>query len=607
LPTQGETLQPDTARSETSQLPTQPAFDAVEVPVEPAASSAPAAAPAPAPETCRTLTDKAMAADLKALTAQAQKLEVATLVQLHSASAGFWTRAVELCDGRAKERAQRNLTESQKANALLNEQLGDGPECGAAHKDAVTLQDMARTALGERRWGDAATLFHKSEDMWDLATERCSGAQKELASKRQEQAEIDGFNAEFCAPLFDRAREQTQKLRASSAGMSREEKQDGLMVAETLWRDALAQCKGSAAQDSARNNAQALARERGTPWVARNLPAATAAATVSQPPKVTAPVAKPAAVEAKPVMPAPPTKTTALATAIPVTPLAATSFTAVTTPTMDAKSTTVPKVSPGPLTVPSVTTATTPIVNATAPVILAAQVVTPVAAEPPTPQIQPEEFSVGDMQFKGQFVRDVDAPTFSGSGKLRWANGDTFEGTLQKGKRHGKGLFIWANGQSYKGDWVNDVSTGQAMVVFTNGDHYEGTVEKALPKGLGRMRYASGDSYEGSFLAGEPNGTGIYVWKNGQRFEGDWKNGKPNGQGKLHFANGDRYEGAVSDGRPSQSGRFTWASGDSYTGQWKDGLKNGQGTFSWATGDRWEGVYENDQQTSNGTLIRKSP
>jgi hypothetical protein len=561
------------------------------------------------------VTDKAMAADLKALTAQTQKQEVTVLVQLHGLSAGFWTKAVELCDGRAKERAQRNLTESQKANALLSEQLGNGPECRAAHKDAGTLQDMARAALAERRWEDAATLFHKSEDMWDLATERCSGVQKEQAIKRQEQAEIDGFNAEFCAPLFDRARENTQKLRASSAGMSREEKQEGLMVAETLWRDALSQCKGTAAQDSARNNAQALAKERGTPWVARNpapVPLANAA------PKVAAPATKPAPIAVKPVEPTQPSKVAAATIAPPPLPTASVSSalaakapevvgTQVSKISLAPQAATSVKSTPAPSLQPTASTTPAPLSTPAASATVAAVVASEPAVEPAKPQVQPEEFTVDDMHFKGQFVRDADANTFSGKGKLRWANGDVFEGTLKMGKREGKGLFIWANGQRYQGDWINDVSTGQATVDFINGDHYEGAVEKATPKGLGSMRYASGDTYHGGFQAGEPHGQGTYVWKNGQRFEGDWKNGKANGQGKLHFANGDSYEGVVRDGKPDQFGQFTWASGEKYTGQWKAGLKEGQGTFSWTTGDRWEGVYENDQQTSNGTLIRKSP
>jgi hypothetical protein len=550
---------------------------------EPAAN--PPAAPAePAPETCRSLTDKGMAADLKALSAKAQKMEVEALLQLHGTSETFWTEAVERCEGRAKERAQRNLAESQKAAAALKEQMSDGPECSAAHKDAAMLQDLARVALGERRWIDAATMFHKSEDMWDLAAERCSGSQRALALKRQEQSELDGYNAEFCAPLFDRAREQTQKLRASAAGLSREEKQDGLMVAETLWRDALAQCKGPAAQDSARNNAQTLARERGTPWVARNPAPAVAAA---QPVKASAlpskaAAAEPASNKAKAVAALPDLDSKASSTA------AAASLAGAGTASAASSS------------IGSTLT------GAFAAAAAALQQVVPVLGTA-TPEVQPENFAVGDMRFEGKFVRDVDTPTYSGSGKLSWANGDVFDGTLVNGKRHGKGYFVWGNGQRYRGDWVNDVPTGQAVVDFANGDHYEGKVENASPTGAGSMRYASGDTYKGLFAAGEPHGTGLYTWKNGQKYDGDWRNGKPNGQGKMQFANGDRYEGTLRDGVPNQTGTFTWVSGDSYAGQWKAGRKNGQGTFTWTTGDRWEGIFENDQQSATGTLIRKTP
>jgi len=240
-------------------------------PDAPAANPEPA--PTPAPDVCRPMTDKAMAADMKALTAQSQKQELAEQARLFEESVTRWTEAAAQCEGRAKDRAQRNLTNSQKTSNSLKEQLGAGPQCAAAHKDASTLQDIARQALGERRWGDASMLFHKAEDMWDIASEHCSGSQQETAHKRREQSNIDGQNAEFCAPLFEKAREHTQKLRASAAGLTREAKQDASMVAETLWRDAVSQCKGSAVQDTARNNAQALARERGTPWVARAAPA----------------------------------------------------------------------------------------------------------------------------------------------------------------------------------------------------------------------------------------------------------------------------------------------------------------------------------------------
>ena len=529
------------------------------------------AAPAPLLEGCRPLTDKAMLADMKAVTAQSQKRDVAEQARLFDESVALWTQAVAQCEGRAKDRAQRNLADNQKTGTQLAEQLDSGPQCAAAHKDAGALQDIARQALSERRWSDASMLFRKAENIWDLAAERCTGSQQEVAVRRRDQSELDGQNAEFCAPLFEKAREHTQKLRASATGMTREDKQDASMVAETLWRDALGQCKGSAVQDLARNNAQALARERGTPWVARIAPAPQPGVSKG---------GAPAAIAATPKA----TDASVAAPAGAVTTLKS-AFSSLGTPL--------------PVTVPA-----------------------PLATKP-------GEFSAGTTRFSGQFAPDPDGATYSGTGKVVWASGDVWEGPLVKGQRHGKGLFVWANGQRYEGDWLNDQPTGQARVQFFNGNHYEGSVLQSVPQGQGRMRFASGDTYVGKFQAGEPDGNGLYVWKNGQQFEGSWKNGRPHGQGKLQFAAGNLFEGRVLDGVPSGQGRmvfatgeiyegefvngqhhgegtFTWPSGDQYSGQWKAGKKHGPGTFTWKSGDVWQGLYEEDVQTNPNQLAGKN-
>ena len=539
----------------------------------------PVAAPSPAPvlEGCRALTDKAMAADMKALTAQSQKVALAEQDPLFEAAVAGWAQALAQCDGRAKERAQRNLADSQKTRASLSEQLGAGPQCAAAHKDAAALQDIARQALSERRWTEASVLFRKAEDMWDSASERCTGSQQEVAIRRRDQSEIDSQNAELCAPLFDKAREQTQKFRASANGLSREEKLDASMVAETLWRNAASQCKGAATQDPARNNAQALARERGTPWVARVAPAPQPVVAVKKTDAAIAPV----------------TTTTVTTAAASTAPLNAAADTAVASGT-------------------STTGGTLTAMFAS----LGRAVTAPAASTPVS-----AEFSADTTRFSGQFVRDAEGNTYSGTGKVVWASGDVFEGPMVKGQRHGKGLFVWANGQRYHGDWVNDKPTGQASVQFVNGNQFDGSVVEGVPNGQGRMRYASGDSHTGQFKSGEPDGRGLYLWKNGQQFDGDWKNGRPNGQGKLKFATGNVFEGTVVDGVPNGQGSlhfasgetyvghtvnglphglgtFHWPHGDQYTGQWKAGKKHGQGTFTWKSGDRWEGVYDNDQQVS---------
>jgi hypothetical protein len=506
-----------------------------------------------------------MAADLKAVLAQSQKADLAEQAQLVDAAVSLWSQALNQCEGRAKERAQRNLADTQKTQAALIEQLGAGPQCTNAHKDASTLQDVARQALSERRWAQAAVLFRKAEHMWESAAERCTGSQQEIASRRREQSEVDGHNAEHCAPLFESAREQTQKLRTGAAGLSREAKLDASQVAETSWREAASACKGATVQESARNNAQALARERGTPWVARTAPPPTAAV----------------ANQVAPMPPAAPAGSN-VATAVVLNTLRGTGA------------------------------------QAAAPAKPAAQ-----AADTPPPTTTAAEFSAGTTRFSGQFVRDAGASTFSGNGKIVWAQGDVYVGDLVQGQRHGRGNMTWASGQSYDGDWVRDLATGQAKLRFANGNQFEGQVQDGIPHGAGNMRYASGDLYAGQLKTGEPHGKGVYRWKNGQQFDGEWRNGSPNGEGQLKFATGNLFEGSVvngvphgpgrlvfatgdqfigqlANGQPDGQGTFTWTNGDAYTGQWLAGKKHGQGKLTWKSGEFWQGRYENDQQMQAG-------
>ncbi len=607
--------------------------------------------PKPVPEGCRPLTLKAMAADVKAFTAQSQKLELTDQAQIFDEAIKLWAKAVEQCSGSEKEDAQRNLADSQKVRAGINEKLDSGPQCTASHKNADALQDMARKALGERRWNYASMLFHKSENMWELAAELCSGSQQQLAKQHHDEAAIDGHNAKFCAPLFDAAREQTQKLRSSATVLSREDKQEISMLAETLWREAVNRCQGNMVQDSARNNAQALARERGTPWVPREIPptlipetekANTVLAEVR-----TIPDVQPTPVTAKPnTVPAAALKvntaeikksnalsaisTTDVASVIP-TALAAS---AITRPPVVSVQTqlvtplanpTVPAViTPPPVQAPTVQNPPTQFLN---PVIVATTTPkrpantlsitssTPVFSDKtvqtnsqtPDTHVQTEQIvipSTADTQPVVFSAEDsAKFSNFSGLCKVVWANGDVFQGAMLNGQFHGKGLFVWANGASYDGDWRYDNPEGQAKLKFANGNQYEGSVINGKPHGQGTMRYSSGDTYAGNFNAGDPDGAGIYTWENGQRFEGIWNNGHPNGLGRTQFPSGDAYTGNYVDGEPDGLGEYNWANGDKHVGNWKAGKMHGQGTFTWKNGNQWTGNYDNGKQVNPDNQI----
>lgn len=579
-----------------AQTPAEPAASAPEAaasapdgaasaPPLPAAESAP---PPPPPPSCAQLTSRALSADLKAATAQSQNQPLQAQVKLYAEAVELWGAAIATCDGRARERAQRNLADSEKTHDALAEKLQAGSQCESAHRDASALQELGRTAFSERRFPEAASLYRKAEGMWELAAEQCSGSQQETAQRRREQSEIDGHNAEFCAPPFERAREFSTKLRNTGAAMPLAERQTQSQIGETLWRETAAQCRG-AAQELAMNNALGLSRERGTPWVSTPLPGA--------PPT---PAPKPAPAAAVAAAPKPAAAAAAPAAAKP------------------AGTSTAPAVAAG--------TAAAPLRQAAAAPITA---LTPAAAPAPAPAADPKLFdrTAGDTRYLGQFVRNDD-DTVSGTGRVEWKNGDVYEGPLTHSRREGVGEIRWASGQRYKGEWVNDRATGRGLMAFANGNQFEGTLVDGQPEGEGKLTYASGDVYTGQIRNGLPHGKGLYVWMSGQRYEGDWVNDKPQGMGKMRFANGNQYEGQLSAGLPQGKGRmifpsgdiyegefdagkangqgkYGWKSGERYEGAWARGLKHGHGIFYWPSGDRWEGVFKDDERTEDGYIVRK--
>ena len=200
------------------------------------------------PEGCTPLTDKAGAADLKAATAQSQRQDMPEQIRLYEEAVQLWTHAVEQCQGRSQSRAQRNLQDNQKILAALREQMGAGPMCAASHKDAAALQDLARSALGDRRWGEASVLFRKAENMWDLAAERCTGAQHETANRRREQAHA--WMWERIHAGLKQAFEEHPQV-AAQMGSVTQQVLDGQLPASTAARQLLAVFQKPAGGESA--------------------------------------------------------------------------------------------------------------------------------------------------------------------------------------------------------------------------------------------------------------------------------------------------------------------------------------------------------------------
>jgi serine/threonine protein kinase len=144
--------------------------------------------------------------------------------------------------------------------------------------------------------------------------------------------------------------------------------------------------------------------------------------------------------------------------------------------------------------------------------------------------------TVGDQVMTGDFSVDPKTGIVSGTGKIVWANGDRFEGTMVNGKKEGKGKFIWHNGQRYNGDWAHDVPNGKGSIVFADGSRYEGDVKDGMPHGQGTTRFKDGDVYRGAWVRGRSSGQGRYTWANGSYWEGEFRDDKPTENGTMVFA-----------------------------------------------------------------------
>ena len=181
--------------------------------------------------------------DVAAARAQAQRAAAAEQAPLLERSIELWRQAAELCSGRAQSRALRSLADSQRLRQELGDVQGAGAKCSAAQRDAQSIEELAKQAVTARRWRDAALLFRRSENSWDLAAESCVGPQQEAAQRRRQQVETDGHNAEYCGPPFDEAAEFARRMRLNLASLAPAARQAQQQMAETLWRDAVERCK----------------------------------------------------------------------------------------------------------------------------------------------------------------------------------------------------------------------------------------------------------------------------------------------------------------------------------------------------------------------------
>lgn len=219
--------------------------------------------------------------------------------------------------------------------------------------------------------------------------------------------------------------------------------------------------------------------------------------------------------------------------------------------------------------------------------------------------LAPVQLDARKVKFKNGDVYDGEwknkAP--NGQGLMMYANGEIYSGAWVNGLKEGSGAMSFLNGDQYSGDWKADVFSGEGKMTYANKDVYEGFWVAGKRHGEGTMTYADGSSYKGSWEAGLYHGTGTRTYADGGVYEGGWTAGVQGGKGRMNYASGASYEGYWENGKPSGEGSMSYAGGDIYTGHWKDGLRFGAGELYDKKHDRFlSGTWNGDQVSGRGSV-----
>ena len=102
---------------------------------------------------------------------------------------------------------------------------------------------------------------------------------------------------------------------------------------------------------------------------------------------------------------------------------------------------------------------------------------------------------------------------------------------------------------TWTGPCMNGKASGSGRLVFRSGEGvYEGAMQGGKMHGRGVLDWANGFRYEGELRDGKQHGHGTLTQVSGARYVGGWREGKPHGQGTYTQADGTTFEGAWRDG-----------------------------------------------------------
>ncbi|KAL3985791.1 MORN repeat family protein [Acanthocheilonema viteae] len=171
----------------------------------------------------------------------------------------------------------------------------------------------------------------------------------------------------------------------------------------------------------------------------------------------------------------------------------------------------------------------------------------------------------------------------------------------------------------YTGFWHNGYLDGLAHITFSNGETYEGYMQKGLRHGYGILHTSKDDEMEiyfGGWQAGMRSGYGVSI-SNKERYLGMWKNDSRHGKGTLLGIEGIYHEGEFDNNRLVR-GRLILSAADHYSavafeGDFeKAGVICGKGTLHLNQFDHVKGrmvgdIINGEVKIINATYWRQKP
>ncbi len=127
-----------------------------------------------------------------------------------------------------------------------------------------------------------------------------------------------------------------------------------------------------------------------------------------------------------------------------------------------------------------------------------------------------------EIEDGSQYIGSYRSGVREGSGKIIYANRDSFEGTFAYDQREGLGTYLYYGGHRFFGDYRESVRQGKGKYSYSEVEYFEGNYEEGVRSGFGIYSYPNGDRFEGKYSMGKRNGEGRYIFADKNILEGMW-------------------------------------------------------------------------------------